>query len=206
MHPTTTPTPAAGADAAPPRFCLSLRPPSQLPVDKRDGFDFQLFDAFDGAADRTVTQYFPFLFRAYPHSKVILATRNADAWLKSMPAAGTKPEANRDLRGNSNTQLYGSTSNADSKARGGNSTVVVEEQQEMALPLAMLSKSIRAVRKMLAKPHIQPGQQPTKLLSAILAARQRLLRPTTANHAGTVLIFSHRFFQPEVSFGSRLLA
>jgi len=44
--------------------------------------DFRMFDFVDCVSDLPITQFFPFLFAAYPYAKVILTVRDPNKWAK----------------------------------------------------------------------------------------------------------------------------
>ena len=54
-----------------------------MPPEQRDSFDFAVFNNFDGISDEPITQFFPYIMRAYPNAKVILTTRNTTDWVRS---------------------------------------------------------------------------------------------------------------------------
>ena len=55
----------------------------RLPPEERDDFDFAVFNNFAGISDEPITQYFPYILRAYPNAQVILTTRNSTDWVQS---------------------------------------------------------------------------------------------------------------------------
>jgi hypothetical protein len=55
----------------------------RLSPEQRDAFDYTVFEPFAGVSDEPITQYFPYILRAYPNARVILSSRNATAWVNS---------------------------------------------------------------------------------------------------------------------------
>ena len=55
----------------------------RLAPEQRDRFDFTLFEPFAGISDEPITQFFPYIMRAYPNARVVLSTRNTTAWVNS---------------------------------------------------------------------------------------------------------------------------
>mmetsp|Transcript_11021 Transcript_11021/g.27053 ORF Transcript_11021/g.27053 Transcript_11021/m.27053 type:complete len:300 (-) Transcript_11021:97-996(-) len=89
---------------------MSIKP------DELDAFDFKpILDKYEGVMDTPISSLFPYIFRQYPNSKVILSLRDPRQWTKSrvqnhpgaaMPMMSLSVDSPDSLRGSSRSRTY----------------------------------------------------------------------------------------------------